>query len=201
MKIVLILAAFLPSIASAESCEEQQLVLRQNFANAYQAEIYRVVTNRVQAALMANELAELTTLSKNFNSVPHDTPEHQDDRFKMQARAKEIVRMAVTRAGYRIMNPATGDPFDAIIGGKSSADGYLEYRVEVRSLLVMADPRPHVTLWLERFDLAHNPWHVVTVGFTAKGDADYVSWKPSGGARIQSTLDGFLKAQLPTECQ
>ncbi len=200
MKILLCL--FLLALpAYAQNCEEQLQNIRTDFNQRFQPDIYKVVGNRVRAALKPEEVEEFLDLAKRFQAIPHDTPQHENEHFALQARARELVRAAAIRAGYRLMNPAEGSPYDALIGGKTSEDGFVEYRVEVRSLLIMKDPLPHVTLWLERFDKAHNPWNVVTVGFMKDPADNYVSWQPNGGRRISTEMNAFLKAQLPADCQ
>ena len=200
MKPLIFLALLFAGPAFAQTCEEQYKALQTEFAQRYQPSIYKVVANRVRAALMPEETREFLDLSKQFQAIPHDTPEHQNKHFAMQARARELVRAAAARAGYRIMNSAEGSPYDALIGGKTSEDGNLEYRVEIRSLLIMKDPLPHVTLWLERFDKNHNPWNVVTVGIMKDPADDYVSWQPNGGQRVSMDVSAFLKSQLPAVC-
>lgn len=201
MKYFFIIVTALISLASyGQDCNEQYRQIQQEFNTRYQPEYFKNIVKRVQSTATAEELKEFTDLSLKFRSIPHDSEDHMKDRYALQKRARIIVRAVVSRAGYRILNPVEPSPYDAVIGGKNSSDGNPEYLIEVRSLLVMNDPRPHVTLWLQREGKNYNPWSVVTVGFTASADQDYISWRPNG-TRISTTIEEFLKRQLPTSCR
>ena len=148
----------------------------------------------------AAEKEEFLSLQKKFNSLPHDTPDNINSRFEMQKRARVLVRQAVNRAGYRLLNPAEPSPYDAHIHTKVSSDGYNEYLVELRSLLVANNPLPHITIWMQRNNPAHNPWQVVTVGITDQEKTDYVSYRDKNGNRIVASKMDFLKSLLPAAC-
>ena len=161
----------------------------------------RGITSRVLAQLTSGDQAEFAKLSERFNSINHDTPEHQDERFALQKQARQLTRVVTQRAGYKLMNAEEGSPFDAQILEKFSSDGYSEYLLELRSLLVLSDPRPHLTLWMNRMDKAHNPWLIVTIGFAASAKNDYVSWRLLNSGRIVGTVDEFVKSLMPAECR
>ena len=187
--------------ARAETCEQQNAARRQAFYSRYRVVEMRQITTRVLAHLTSAEREELLDLSKKFNSIPHDTPEHQLERYALQKRAREIDRAATARSGYTLLNPADGSPYDALIGEQDFPDGTTDYLIEVRDILVFSDPRPHVTLWMGRLDPAHNPDFIVTIGIMADPAGDYVSWKPQGGNRISGSVDQFIQSLLPPNCQ
>ncbi|TPW20260.1 MAG: hypothetical protein FD126_1861, partial [Elusimicrobia bacterium] len=153
-----------------------------------------------QAALTAFEAAEMTRLSARFNAVPH-AGAGIEERFALQARAREITRAAAARSGRPPRNPAHGSPYDAVIEERASSDGLPESLVEVRSLLVLPDPRPHATVWFQRQDPAHNPDGVVTLGVGATPADDYVSWRGPDGHRVRGSWPEFVTSRLPAACR
>lgn len=188
-------------IAQATDCAQELKILTSQFNSRFSTTQLQDIRNQVTAKVSPNEKSEFLLIQKKFNSLPHDSDDNINTRFELQKRARVLTRQAVARAGYRLLNPIEPSPYDALILIKTSPDGYNEYSVELRSLLVEKDPLPHVTLWMQRFNYVNNPWQVMTVGLTADEKTDYVSSRNANGERIvQSKLD-FLNSKLPIECQ
>ncbi|MFA6237941.1 MAG: hypothetical protein WC635_11475 [Bacteriovorax sp.] len=201
-KIFIVFTIFLSANAFAATCESQRASLKQSLYNKYNFNYYRSVSDKVTGSLTASEREELFTLSELFNSIPHDTPENQNDRYAWQKRAKVIIRTATRRAGFKISNPETGDPYDAKIGEVRSRDGYVEYLIEVTELLVMSIPLPHITLWFSRMDPAHNPYRIFSLKINVDPTLDVVRWVSADySQKITGTIDQFVSTLLPAECR
>lgn len=198
---ILITVVAFTNFANAQDCQQQFNQQKQKFYLRFKVSERRAITQRIIKNLTEAEGLEIKKLAQEFNNIPHDTPDHQDQRIVLQDRAKTIVRTVVTRSGYKIMNPAEGSPFDAQIGEIFSSDGYSESIIEVRSLLILGDAFPHLTIWMNRFGPVQNPWKVVTVGIMNDAFNDYVSWMPASGPRVSASLDTFIKTLLPTQCR
>lgn len=200
------LAAFSSALAMQKDsgtldCSSDLEKIKTAFESRYSVKQMQTVRAKVVAAVNVAEKAEFLSLQKKFNSLPHDTPDNINTRFELQKRARVLVRTAVSRAGYRILNPVEPSPYDALIGTKVSADdGYNEYSIELRSLLVEKNPLPHLTIWMHRNDPKHNPWSIITVGLTDTEQTDYVSFRKSGGERVVLSKIEFFKSLLPSNC-
>ena len=186
------------ALTETKTCEERYAAELQSIYSTYKLSDLRRVTNTVIASMTPEERKEIADLSQRFNSTPFDTPEHQNEHFALQNRAHLIVRAVVTRAGFTISNPQEGSPYDAVIGEKISDDGYPEYTIEIRSLLIRPDPRPHGTIWLHREDPAHNPRHIISLGVMSEASSDYASWRSQAtGKRVSGTMAEFIRSLLP----
>lgn len=187
------------ALAAVDCASEQEKTLA-SFRSAYRTEALRAVLMKVRGAASQMETTQLLTLSQRFNSIPHDTPAHQEERFALQNQARTLTRTLVSRAGYRLLNPAQNSPFDAVIEERQS-DGILTSITEVRSLLIERDPLPHLTYWTPRTDPRSNPLRIVSVGVQANPAMDYVSWYPENSGRISAPLHEFVKTLLPADCR
>ncbi|MBI4061695.1 MAG: hypothetical protein HY403_09720 [Elusimicrobia bacterium] len=188
-------------LRASSVCEEQLALRRPAFQAQYRWEQMRAIGAKVTAHMSAAEKEELPRLSARFNAIAHDSPEHVDERIALQGRARQIVRAAAVRAGYVLMrHPSQLDPFDAMIGVVNSSDGYAEYTIEVRALLVFANPYPHVSLWFNRWDPAHNPHRIVSLGIMPEAEDDYVDWKDADFNQYRGSPERFLKSVIP-ECR
>lgn len=198
---ILIVAGALSGLqsAAAADCDALRAKARGDFDAKYRTAELRMIVRRVNAALTPVERAEFAELSARFNAIPHNTPEHQNDRFAMHARARDLVRAATARAGFRLRNELPS-PYDAQIGEVRSEDGWVETIIEVRDLLAHSDPMPHVTLWMSRQDPAHNPGRLVTAGIMTDPKDDYASWRSATGPRTVGTIGQYLTTLLPAEC-
>ncbi|MBI5203172.1 MAG: hypothetical protein HY925_16395 [Elusimicrobia bacterium] len=183
----------------ADECDGLRLALVAKFEREFDVPGRREEERRVLGAMTPAEEAEFRALSVRFNAIAHDTPEHINDRFAMQARARVLTRTAVARAGYRLLNPLAS-PYDAVIAERSEDDVPAEV-IEVRSLLVRADPRPHVTMWLKYQRARTNPWKVDSFGIFEDDENDYVRWRDSHDIKVEGSMRDFLLAQLPEACR
>lgn len=198
--LALALAAAAP-VPAAETCDAARLRARAETTARLRLDERRTLARTIQAGLTPAEGAEFAALGARFNAVPH-AGAGIEERFALQARARALTRAAVARAGLRPRNPAQGSPYDAVVEERDSADdGLPESLVEVRSLLVLRDPRPHVTVWLKRQDPAHNPEKLVTVGVGADPNDDYASWTGPDGRRVTGTFAAFVETRLPPACR
>ena len=184
----------------AADCAALKAQAKRELQAQYRFNESRAIAVRVIGSMTPAENAELADLAARFNAIAHDTPEHQNERFALHKRSRRIVRAATARAGYRLRNPEEPSPYDAELGEWLSLDRSTTYGVEVRALLVMADFRPHVTLWLRRLDPAHNPRSIVTLGVMPEERGDYVSWMAKD-RRVSGTVDEFLAGGLPASCR
>lgn len=187
-------------LLAAESCDQQRARVKTELTARLGLDARRALARTVQAGLTAAETAEFAALSARFNSTPH-SGNGIGERFALQARARELTRAAVVRAGMRPRNPAQGSPYDAVVEENESSDGFQESLVELRSLLVLRDPRPHVTVWFQRQDPAHNPDKLVTVGLGADPGDDYASWSGDDGRRRTGTMAAYIETRLPAACR
>lgn len=192
------LAVFAPAHA-AESCDQLRIRVRNELSTRLLLDSRRALTRTVQSMLTPAETVEFSTLSARFNSLSNDRG-GLAERIALQDRARTLTRTATAHAGLRVLNPAQDSPFDAVVEEDDSPDG-MQTVVELRSLLVMRDPRPHVTIWLLRQDSAHNPWGLVTLGLCADPAGDYASWRENGGPRVAGTLAAFIETRLPAACR
>ena len=186
--------------SAAETCDQTRLRIKAELTSRLKLDARRTLARTVHAGLTPAETAEFTSLSARFNAVPH-AGDGIEERFALQARARVLTRAATARAGFPPRNPANGSPYDAVVEENESADGLAESLVELRSLLVLRDPRPHVTVWLQRNDPAHNPWGLVTVGVGADPGDDYASWRGPDGRRVAGSLAAFVETRLPSACR
>lgn len=203
MPFTLLLAALLSysTTTVAANCQIERDKINRYFNDRYQLPQLNQIRNKVRNSVTKSEEIEFIELQKKFNSIPHDTPDNQDIRIQLQKRARVLVRNAVSRAGYRILNPVEPSPFDALIIIKTSSDGYDDYSVELRSLLVTNDPLPHVTLWTHRQNPQHNPWRIITISLTNNDLLDTVSYQSEKtGERVIVLKTAFLKSKLPADC-
>lgn len=194
--IILVFGTFFTNFAQAQTCDAQFNVMKQRFYARYKISERRKVTQAVIRKIKDSEHLEIKKMAIEFNSIPTQ----QDRRVALQSRAKQMTRGFVTRAGYKILNPAEGSPYDAKIGEVFSNDGYSESVIEVRSLLIYKDAFPHVTIWMNRFGPVQNPWQIVTIGIMNDSINDYVSWKSVDGRRVSDSVDNFIKTLLPSQC-
>jgi len=172
MKICILLFYIVISISCfAKDCESQRAALKNELYSNYQLNEKRIITKNVINNLTEKEHLNLFELSEIFNSISHDTPDHQTDRYLLQDKAKMITRAAVTRSGYTIINPDSGDPFDALIEEVDST-----YGIDVTTLLVLKTPLPHVTLWFYRRDPQHNPYKIISLKIKNDPQEDTVTW-------------------------
>lgn len=197
---LLLAILLLAAPAAAETCAEARSRVEADLARRLRLDERRALAVGVQAVLTPLEAAELARLSARFNSVPH-AGEGIAERFALQARAREIVRAAAARSGRPPRNPAHASPYDAVVEERASADGLPETLVELRSLLVLRDPRPHVTVWFQRQDPAHNPDGLVTLGVGASAQDDYASWRGPDGRRATGSYADFVTTRLPAACR
>ena len=197
-----ILALFLSvNPTFAKDCTTQFNSIKKQFESLYDVDSNRKVLNKIKTKQMTAETKIFSELSFKFNQLDSRNEDQLNEMFELQKQAKSMVRSIVKRAGFKIQNPEIS-PYDALIGQKNSSDGFVEYQVEVRSLLIMPqDPGPHVTLWVGRNDPKHNPWHVVTVGITENQKFDYVSWRPTNTNRVSATLSEFIKSLMDVDCR
>lgn len=191
---------FAAAPAAAETCAQARARVEADLAARLDLPARRALTARVQAALTPLEAAELARLSSRFNAVPH-AGEGIAERFALQARAREVTRAAAARAGHPPRNPAHGSPYDAVVSERDSSDGLPESLLEVRSMLVLRDPRPHATVWFQRQDPAHNPDGLVTLGVGATPADDYASWRGPDGRRVTGSYSDFVRTRLPAACR
>lgn len=197
----MILLLSLSSWAQTLTCTQEYDLLKNKLEAKYSLSEMRKVTVRVNKALSSQQFQELMTLSKKFNSIAHDTPEHIQDRFAMHARAREIVRTVTAKAGYRVLNKLP-DSYDAVIGYRYTSDWVFDYVLDVRNLLVMADPRPHLTLRMSRMDSKHNEWLISSISLTPNPQDEYMSWYPNiNSNRVVGSINQFLKSKLSAHCQ
>lgn len=173
----------------------------QNFDSRYQVPQLRQIVYKIHSAQTAAETQIFLDLSAKFKTFDSSKESDLNEMFALQKQARHLVRTNTARAGYQILNPEEPSPYDAVILEKDSSDGYAEYLLEIRSLLINADPLPHLTLWTQRNDSAHNPWHVVTVGVAKDPRYDYVSWYNQNTKRVSASKIDFLKSLLPKECR
>lgn len=192
---------FLSVQVSAQDCPAQLQNLKSIVYKKYDLENRRHQLINLRAGMSQQENTTFLNLSQKFQSIPQDSEQNMNDLFALQKESRHLVRSIAQRAGYRIYNPEEQSPFDAVIAEVQSADGFTEYVLEVRSLLIRKDPLPHLTLWSYRQDPAHNPWKMVSIGILPQAQSDYASWKNESGGRVSGTMKDFLKAQLPQECQ
>jgi len=193
---------FSPLPQATSTCEQQFAAVETRFIQHFRIESLRLATQTVQNVLAHHEIVEFFELAKQFDAIPHDSPEHVAERFRLQSEAKKITRMAAARADYPLLNPATGSPYDAVIKQIYSTDGILETSHEIRGLLIQQDPLPHLTLWMHRNDQTHNPWHVISIGVTAEPSRDYASWvNATSSIRETGSIRDFLKTWLPASCR
>jgi hypothetical protein len=200
MRTLLIGLLFAAAPAFAETCAEARARVEAGLSARLALASRRALAIRVQAALTPLEAAELRRLSTRFNAVPH-AGEGIAERFALQVRAREITRAAAARAGFPPRNPAHGSPYDAVIEQRHSTDGLPETLVEVRSMLVLADPRPHVTVWFQSQDPGHNPDGLITLGLGASPADDYASWRGPDGRRVRGSWAEFVATKLPAACR
>lgn len=197
----LVLSLFLLAApAAAETCAEARARDEAGLAARHRLAERRALTAAVQAALTPLETAELARMSARFNSVPH-AGDGIAERFALQARAREIARAAAARSGRPPRNPAHGSPYDAVLEERDSSDGLPETLLEVRSMLILRDPRPHATVWFQRQDPAHNPDGLVTLGVGATPADDYASWRGPDGRRVAGSYADFVSTRLPAGCR
>lgn len=202
-KLILILFYVISaSLNASTNCDAQRTALKSSLYKKYNIDQLRSTTNQVITALTTAERANLYQLSNIFNSIEHDTPEHQNDRYVLQDKAKKITRTAVRRAGFNIINPETGDPFDAELFEVISDDDFTEYVVEVTELLISKVPLPHVTLWFYRRDPTHNPYKIISLKIKADPADDTVMWwLPDFSDKMRGPVDQFVDFFLPDECK
>lgn len=186
--------------SAAETCDQARQNIKAELTSRLKLDARRNLARTVQAGLTPAEAAEFASLSARFNAIPH-AGDGIEERFALQARARVLTRAATARAGHPPRNPANGSPYDAVVEETESADGLVETVVELRSLLVLRDPRPHVTVWLQRNDPAHNPWNLVTVGVAADPGDDYASWRGPDRRRVVGTFAAFVETRLPAACR
>ncbi|MBI4346613.1 MAG: hypothetical protein HY553_07140 [Elusimicrobia bacterium] len=192
------IAAASPALAA--DCARARSELAAAVRSAYDVDRLRGVARRVAQTTTAAEASELATLSARFNATAHDTPAHINDRFAMQGRGRELARAITERAGYRFTNRFDG-PYDAVIEEWQDAQHIPAAVVEVRELLVLADPLPHVTVWVLRWDARRNPWGLVTLGIRPEAQDDYASWRGADGRRVSGSFDEFVSYRLPNGCR
>jgi len=181
-----------PAAYSAPTCDQERARISGELTVRLRLDERRTLARAVQAALTPLEASELAALCARFNAVPH-AGAGIAERFALQARAREITRAATARTGRVPRNPANGSPYDAVVEERASSDGLPETLVELRSLLVLKDPRPHVTVWFQRQDAAHNPEKLVTLGLGADPAEDYASWAGPDGRRRTGTFAEFVE--------
>ncbi|MDO8803131.1 MAG: hypothetical protein Q7R35_01755 [Elusimicrobiota bacterium] len=181
------------------TCEEQLSSLEADFYRQMKIEKMRETTRLVRKQSTPAETARFASLSEAFKAVPAG---NMEDLYALQEKAKLMARAIVKRAHFPLLNPESGSPYDAQISEKYSEDGFLESTMEIRSLLVLADPQPHLTFWMHRNDPAHNPRLIINLGITGDKSQDYASWtsRENYTRRSGSMLD-FLKTFLPLNCQ
>ena len=195
--LVLIIGTLLTDIAQAQDCKAQFNEMKQRFYTRYKISERRKVTQIITKKIIDSEHLEIKKMAIEFNSVLD-----QNRRIELQNQAKQMTRLFVTRAGYKILNPVEGSPYDAQIGEVFSSDGNSESIIEVRSLLIYKDAFPHVTIWMNRFGPVQNPWQVVTIGIMNDSINDYVSWKSAtDGKRVSDSVDNFIRTLLPVQCR
>jgi hypothetical protein len=186
----------------ALDCNGERGILKNIIYTQYNIPKMRSITDNVIMALTKDEHQQLLDFSNIFNSIEHDTTDHQNDRYVLQDKAKKITRTAVRRAGYQIINPESGDPFDAELFEVNSNDGYLDHIVEVSELLVYTVPLPHVTLWMYRRDPINNPYKIIY--FKVKSDPNddiLMWWLPDFSDKRKGSFDQFINSFLPVYCQ
>lgn len=184
------------------NCSIKRAELEKNIHDKYKVDYLRALTRTVDKNLEKSEYERLIELSTLFNSISHDTPEHQNLRIKYQLEAKDITQAVAVRSGFKLIDPTPDSPFDALIEEvNSSDDGYVEYDIELRDLLVLPTPLPHVTIWLQRRDTLHNPYSIINYGIMPDSKEDYISWRDSNSKRVFTTFDEFIYRHLPAECQ
>lgn len=195
--LVLIFGIFSTNSAKAQDCKVQFNEMKQRFYTRYKISERRKVTQAISKKITDSEHLEIKKMAIEFNSALD-----QNRRVELQNKAKQMTRLFVIRAGYKILNPAEGSPYDAQIGEVFSSDGYSESVIEVRSLLIYKDAFPHVTIWMNRFGPVQNPWQIVTIGIMNDSINDYVSWKSATDSRrVSDSADNFIKSLLPVQCR
>jgi len=195
MMILFLLLAF-SAPARAADCAAGKEGLRSALSERYGIEQVRGVLVRVIAALTPAERKELAELSERFNSIPMDDDAHMQDHFAMQARAKVIVRAATSRAKYRVLNPASGDAYDAVVGRTETEPGIDESVVEIRELLIEPGSLPQAAIWVKRGDAARNPEGIVSLNIAADPKDDAASWSVPTGPRAKGSFEAFLDYRL-----
>ncbi len=186
--------ACVPLASAAETCDEARARVRADVTTRLRLDERRTLARTIAAGLTPAENAEFAALSARFNALPH-VGDGITERFALQARARELTRGAVERAGLRPLNPANGSPYDAVV---ERSDASL---VELRTMLVLRDPRPHAATWLLRRDAASNPWGLHIVGVASDPGDDYAYWFAPDGRRVGGSFAAFVETRLPAGCR
>lgn len=201
MKAAALLALLLPAAAAASDCSARRERAYRELAERWRLPHMRRIVKDVLRVTRLDEQELFFEWSRRFNSLPHEGA-GAEERYALQKRARSLTRELTVRAGYRVSNPEEGSPYDALVAEIMAEDGQPDYLVELRSLLVLSDPRPHATIWPARMSSSHNPWRVVTYGLMDEALDDYVSWRPEpGGPRVSAPAGRFLDSLLPEDCR
>ncbi|GIL17693.1 MAG: hypothetical protein BroJett040_14440 [Oligoflexia bacterium] len=198
---IAIIFVFLAEYTYAQNCEQQFIDLKNKIYYRYSLEEKRKILERVRLAMTTSENEELSSLANKFKSIPADSNDHMNDLYILQNEARRIVRTVTARAGFKVLNADQGSPFDALIGEKTADDGFTDYYIEVRSLLIRKDSKPHVTIWAYRENPKINPWKMISIGVVESSDQDYASWRGADGVRSIGLMKDFIKSQMPLACQ
>ncbi len=201
LTIYFLLNSLVINAQEGNNCSIQREELEKNIHAKYKVDYLRSITHQVDKHLTKVEYDRLLELSHLFNSISHDTPEHQNLRIKYQQEAKEITQEATVRAGFKLIDTSENSPFDALIEEVYSNDGYPEYDVEVRDLLILPMSLPHITIWVQRRDPIHNPYSIINYGIMSDSSVDYISWRDSDSKRVFTSFDEFISRHLPVECR
>lgn len=198
MQIIFLVISLFIIPARSETCDEKVLHVKNQIYQKFQIEKRRQITEKILSKMNSLESVELKELSRQFNLLPH-TPENANEKYALQNQARSKTREYTQRAGYRLLNPPTANPYDALIEQTKDRDGFAEFSVEVRSLLILADPLPHATLWVHSQNTAKNPWKIVSIGIREQAPKDYASWMTNHG-RATGSIDDLARSYLGETC-
>lgn len=185
----------------SQTCDQQFQSLKKQIYLKYSLEGSRELLTKIHQSMTKDEIDEFASLSEKFKSIPLDTNENMNELYALQREAKKRVRTVTARAGFNILNPELGSPYDALIREVKGADGYPERGIEVRSLLIAKDPRPHITHWTYRQNHPSNPWGIVSLGIQTDSSQDYASWITADGTRATGKMAIFIQTLMPAECR